>query len=237
MVDVDGQTEVAEASGPVVGQPHVGWLEITVDDPAGVGVLQRGGDLRTHAQRLGDREATRVCPGQEILHRAAGHELTHDERPAVLVADVVDGDDVGMIAEEGHGLRFAPDAHQSGLVEALGLHGGQRHVAVQGRVIGGVDPFASTLAEESPNQIAAAGEGSRQRPLPACPALRKRRCRGVGRTGHGVATDVAVAGRGQSRRSTLGTGRLELSAAARTKTCSGTCCLATRRTRHNCPSP
>ena len=107
-----GEPEVTELGRAVVGQPDVGRLEVAVDDAPAVGVIERLADLFGDPDGLVDGESAVLGPVQEVVHRAARHVLADDERPAVLLADVVDGDDVGMVAESGHGLGFPADPLQ-----------------------------------------------------------------------------------------------------------------------------
>ena len=58
---------------------------------------------------------------EQPLEIAPGHVLGDDVGPAVLLADVVDGDDVGVVAQAAHRLRLAVDSDQAGLVQALRL--------------------------------------------------------------------------------------------------------------------
>ena len=162
VVGHDRQTEVPEAGLPVLGEPDVGGLEVPVNDAAGVGVLEGGGELAGDADGVGDGQTVIVGPVEQILDGAAGHELAHDEGPALVVSDVVDGDDVGVVTEERHRLGLATDAHQPGFVQTLGLHRGQGDLAPQRRVVGGIDALAAAFTEKPPDQIAAAAE---RRPL------------------------------------------------------------------------
>ena len=60
---------------------------------------------------------------------------------AALVADVVDRDDVGVIAKPAHRLGLAPDASATLLIEPLGLNQGECHVAVELGVVAEVARF------------------------------------------------------------------------------------------------
>ena len=102
------------------------------------------------------------APPQQPFDVAALHVLADDVGLAVLVADVVDGDDVRMVAEAAHRLRLAADARQPVGVQPLGLDHGEGHVAVELRVVGQVDPLAAALAQEALDLVAAAGEGRRE---------------------------------------------------------------------------
>ena len=95
----------------------------------------------------------------EILDRAALHELGDDVGLSRLLADVVDGDHIGVVAQAAHRLGFAADAGQAGGVQALGLDQGKGHVAVEAGVVGQVDPLPTALAQEALDLVAPGGEG------------------------------------------------------------------------------
>src|SRR5438045_5412700 len=76
-----------------------------------------------------------------------------------FLAYVVDGDDVGVVAEAAHGLRLARDAGAGGGVEAFGLDQGEGDVAVEEAVVGEVNPLLAAFAEEAADFVAAVGEG------------------------------------------------------------------------------
>jgi hypothetical protein len=139
-----------------VGQPDVSGLEVAVNDPVLMGVFEGAADLLGDAQRLLDGEPEVRGLAQPRLHRAPLHQLAHDVGLAVLLADVEDRDDVWVIAQAPHGLGLAAHAREPLGVEPVGLHQRQRHLAVESRVPGQVDPLAGALAEETRRSVAAA---------------------------------------------------------------------------------
>ena len=108
-----------------------------MDDALPVGELEAVRDL--------DRDADGVAGPQRpaaldpLLQRAAGQVLHHDERGAVDLAHVVDGDDVRMreLRERARLL----DEHPSGLAigGGRGIEDLDRDLAVEGGVLGEVD--------------------------------------------------------------------------------------------------
>jgi hypothetical protein len=130
-----------------------------VDDAPVVGVLQGPAYLGGYLEALVDGKPVVGGLVDDVLDGAALHELLDDVWLAVLVADVVNGDDVRVRAEAAHGLGLAADAGQAGGVQALGLDQGEGHVAVEAGVVGQVDPLAAALAQEALDLIAAGGEG------------------------------------------------------------------------------
>ena len=155
-----GEAEVAELRRAVVGEPDVAGLEVAVDHAARVGVLEGLAELRRRCAAPRRRRAGwRSAASKRALEVAAGHVLAHDEELAVRLADVVDGDDVRVVAEAAHRLGLAPHAHAAGLVEALGLDQREGDVAVEPLVAGQVDALLGALAEEALHLVAAGGEG------------------------------------------------------------------------------
>ena len=86
-------------------------------------------------------------PGDAVLQRHAVQKLHGDEGLAVLLADVVNRADVGMV-QRGRGLRFALKTVER-LRIARDIFGQefQRDEAVQARVLGLVDDAHAAAAE------------------------------------------------------------------------------------------
>ena len=97
------QPEVGDVRPAVVVEQDVGRLDVAVDQPLAVGVVQRLGDGGDESRRLQEREARLLQSAGQV---AAVDELGHDEAQAVVgAADVVDGDDVRVVqAGEDAGL-------------------------------------------------------------------------------------------------------------------------------------
>ena len=81
---------------------HVARLQIAVNDPRGVGALQRGGDLDAVANDVGERQRTFGDPVGERFPLQVLHDQVID---AVLMADVVQRANVRM-RQAGDHLRF-----------------------------------------------------------------------------------------------------------------------------------
>src|SRR6478736_3496391 len=79
---------------------------------------------------------------------AAGHQLRHDVRLAVFLADVEDRDDVRVVAETGHRPSFTVDPSAPRVVEPVGLDDGYGDVSTETGVAGHVDNLASAFAEQ-----------------------------------------------------------------------------------------
>ena len=94
-----GDPEVGHLDGPGRGEQDVVGLDVAVEDPLAVGVVQRaagGGD--DAARGLGgDALAVEALP-----HRAPGQQLHDEQAEAGVLHVVVDGDDVRMIQVRQH---------------------------------------------------------------------------------------------------------------------------------------
>ena len=94
----------------------------------------------------------------EIIDIAAGEQRKDHLRISLVFAEVVDGNDVRMIAETSHGLGFALDARSGVFIELFRLYLGKSNVTVKDSVMGKVDPLFAALAKELLDLIAASCE-------------------------------------------------------------------------------
>ena len=126
------------------GDEQIRRLDVAVDDPGGVRGLERVGDLdRERQQQIGLERA----PGDAMLQRRPVEELHDEERAAVLLADVVDGADVGVIQRR-RGPRLAAESGQRlGIVGEVGRQELQRDEALQPRVLGFVHDAHAAAAQ------------------------------------------------------------------------------------------
>src|SRR5262249_17448539 len=140
----DGQAEVGQVRHAVGVEQDVPRLDVPVDQPPAVHVLQRLGQGDQQGRRLVEaRAAARDPLGQVVPGDVLGEEVKRDVGGA---ADVVDGDDVGVV--EGGvqaGLRVV------GLQRGRGEPVGERQLdgdeAVEVVVAGQVDDAEAPLAQ------------------------------------------------------------------------------------------
>ena len=101
-----GEPEVEDLDVLVPGDEDVLGLEVAVDDALRVGGRQTFGDLDAVLHRPPDGHVALPKP---LAQGAALEQLGHDEGDAVVLSDVVDGHDVGVIeGAGGAGLPFEP---------------------------------------------------------------------------------------------------------------------------------
>src|SRR5262249_54080463 len=134
---------------------------------------------------------------------AAGHVLRDEVELPVLLADIVDGDDVRVVPEAPHRLDLALDPAAPRLVQLLGLDERDGDLPVEARVAGEVDALLAAPPEEPPHTVAPAREGARQ---PIGRARRRGGCRTRG-PAQSLPAGVAEGLPGRGARAAVGTGQ------------------------------
>ncbi len=89
-----GQAEVADLGNPVDGQEHVRRLQVTVDDPLAMCMLDGAGECRHH---LGRGPGRRRLPRQLPVQAAATHVFLDDEKSALVSSGAEDLYDMGVL--------------------------------------------------------------------------------------------------------------------------------------------
>ena len=111
------QAEVEDLHAPVAGDHDVRRLDVAVDDAGRVCGLER----RSRLNPVLERSCQRQRPfGEHLVERRAVNELHRNEGRPFVLADFVDGDDVGMV-ERRSGAGFLDEAAMP-----LGIAGGVR---------------------------------------------------------------------------------------------------------------
>ena len=163
-----GQFDRHLAAADRAAEDHqVARLDVAVDDPAAVRVVEPGAGLRPRLGRgLG---ADRPLPLQDLGPGAALDVLHDDEVAAVVDAGVVDLDDVG-VDQFGDRQRLAPEAFDEALVvgEVLGEHL-DRDRPLEDQVFGLVDVRHAARAEPVAELVAAREGPARHQPPASLP--------------------------------------------------------------------
>ena len=151
-----GQAEVDHlGDGPVVVglDQDVGRLEVAMDDPLLVRVLNRLADVHEQFQPVGDRQVVAVA----VVGDGDAADQLHDEVGAAAVGGpgVNDAGDVGVVH---HRQRLALGLEAGD--DLPGVHAGlddlQRHLAAHGvRLFGDVDDAHAPLADQLPQRVGA----------------------------------------------------------------------------------
>ena len=106
----------------IMSRSSLRGAKFTVD-----GRESRGGGAGTLDSELSTVEGL----AEQVLYRAAGHVLADDEYLRAVLPHIEYSDDVWVIAEPTHRLRFATHTRQAGLVEAFCLDHTERDFAVE----------------------------------------------------------------------------------------------------------
>ena len=145
-----GQPEVEDLGLAALGDEDVRRLDVPVHDLFCVGGIERVGDFNgQRKQGLG----VHGLAGDTVLQRDPVEKLHGDKRLAVLLANVVNGADVGMI-QGGCGLGFALEAGQG--LRVAGHFPGQKlecDKTVQPRVFSLVDHAHTAAAQLLNNAV------------------------------------------------------------------------------------
>jgi hypothetical protein len=172
------EPEVADAHAAVAADEHVGGLEVAVDESGGVG----GGEAASRVDEAIDALSPRAFAVAEPLRqRGAVDELHGDEGAAVDHAGVEHGDHVGMLQPR-HRLRLAPQPRL--VAHGVGAQDLDGDLAVELRIVRGVDDAHAAFAEPIEEEIAAEGGAARR--------ARRRRCRRRPTVGDGLAELVPL---------------------------------------------
>jgi hypothetical protein len=153
------QAEVADLGSAVGTKPDIAGLDITVDDSFGVRELQAAAD------GLGDTDCLlywqAVLRGflNQALDITARHYRDNDVGLSFMIPDIVDSNNVRVVAEPAHSPAFAGDADSGSVIQFLGLDEGKGHISVKEGVMDKIDLLLTTFTEELPNLITAVDKG------------------------------------------------------------------------------
>jgi hypothetical protein len=91
----------------------------------------------------------------------ARHDGKHNVRLSLVVTQIVDAHDMGMVAHLGHSPGFSPDTGESGLIQLLNLDESESHLPVLDGIMCKIDLLFAALAQELLDLVTAIGEGGR----------------------------------------------------------------------------
>ena len=145
-----GQSEVENLGVSALGDKKIRRLDVAMDDALGMRRIQRIGNLDGQRQQRVQLHGT---PGDRVLQGHAVEILHGDKRLAVLLANVVNGADVGMVQRRSR-LRLALKPAER--LRILGHFIGQKlqcHEAVQPGVFGFINHTHPAAAEPVHNAV------------------------------------------------------------------------------------
>jgi hypothetical protein len=153
-----GEAEVGDLGRAVAGEQHVGGLEITMDDAALVGVLDRLSDA---LDQLGRPPRRQGAVAEGVGQAAAGDQLQRQERLPAGLAGLVDLDDVRVL-ERGDGLGLDPEPRPLRRAGAGPQDHLQSHRPPQPSLPGLVDDAHAAVADDLDDLVAVdLGQGLR----------------------------------------------------------------------------
>src|SRR6185295_12572976 len=149
--------EVGDLGAPVGVDDDVVGLEVAVDDPAAVGEARGAQDL--DGQVDGAVGVQRRLLLDDRLQRAPLEVLHRDVVGAVVLAAVVDGDDV-LVLQAGGARRLAAEAlDELAVLGEAPVEDLQRHLAPELQVLGDVDVRHAAAAQAVQDAVAPVDDG------------------------------------------------------------------------------
>ncbi len=138
------QSEVEHLHAALRVHHDVGGLQIAMHDSSGMRGRQPIGHLHRHAQGFGEPHA---LARNQLVERLPIDQLHHDEGLSILFANLVDGDDIGVIQRRG-GLGLLDKAREPLLIaESRFRQELDGHQTVETAVPGFIHPSHSALAD------------------------------------------------------------------------------------------
>ena len=147
----DAEVHQVDAPGLVLDH-HVRRLHVAVDHLARVRGVERARDLLEDRERL--VRVVRAALLDQLLEVGALHVAHRDVDEALVVAGVVDRDDVRVV-DRGDRLRLADEAlAEVGAAAELGRERLQRRLALEQQVLGLVDEAHAAAPEQAGDAVA-----------------------------------------------------------------------------------
>jgi hypothetical protein len=156
------QAKITYLSCSVSTKIHIARLYVPVDNPFAVSIIQAPADGLGDTNCLLDGEAVLRGFLNQDFDVTARHERHNDVGLSFMFPHVVDGNDVGMVAEPAHRSGFAGEAHSSGIVQFLGLDEGKRYFTFKLCIMDKVHLLNAALAQQLLNLVTAICKGGRQ---------------------------------------------------------------------------
>jgi hypothetical protein len=103
-----GQAEIENFGVAAIGDEKICGLDVTMDDAFGMRSVERVGNLDAEIKQRFHIERTAV---NAVFQRHAFEKFHDDEGASIVLADLVDGADIGMI-QRGRGAGFAAETFE-----------------------------------------------------------------------------------------------------------------------------
>src|SRR5207302_10482866 len=123
---------------------NVRGLDVAMDNPRGMRGIQSIGDFNAERQEYFDFEG---AAGDALLQGSALQALHDDERSAVLLPDIVDGADIGVVEAGGAAGLALETGKRIGIADQVVREEFEGDEAVETRILGLVDHAHSAYAQ------------------------------------------------------------------------------------------
>ncbi len=153
-----GDPEIRHLDPAVTPDQHVRRLHVAMDDAADVGGMERLADLGAHPGGLSRGQRPGLADDRRQV--LALDQLHHDVRPGVVLAEVVDGDDVGVAQRRSRTGLVAEPGQEVGVASELGPQQLDGDVALELRVARAIDPGHAALSEKLQQAVSPAEDAS-----------------------------------------------------------------------------
>ena len=137
----------ADVAAVLAGRHDVLGLDVSVDDPSGMAVVERLGDLGPDIEDVAHAQGAFAQERAQVRARQDGHD---EKQSPFIPAEVVDGDDAGVV-HLGDDLGFPLEALLGVLRQVAGRDELDGHLAVQDGILRAIDdahPAAPQLGED-----------------------------------------------------------------------------------------
>ncbi len=185
-----GQAEIHDLGMPPLGHENIRRLDVAVNNSLGMRRIQRIANIQSDLQKA--MQLYRFAR-RSVLQSDAIEKLHDDERLVLIIVDLMDGADIGMV-ESGSRARLAPEARQSDrILRYIWRQKLDRHETAEFQVLSLVDHSHAAAAEFFHNAVVGNSLADHRKwktPL-ACHVRDRRQasqciarlCRGFGPTG------------------------------------------------------
>jgi hypothetical protein len=129
---------------------QIGWLDVAVHDALAMREVEAGADLLEVGELVAEGEW--LPAADDVGQRMAVHVFHRHERLVLMLADVVDGDDV-VVTEVGSGPRLAEETLQQLFIEERIAQHLDRQQAVEIGVAREVDRAHAAMADAADDLV------------------------------------------------------------------------------------
>ena len=154
---------VFAASCAIAREPEISRLQVAVDDPQRVGVLEGTTGFGGNSQRLACRKLAVYLAAEARRQIPARHVLADDEQVDSVLDHVVDRNQVRVVTQSTHGLGLTTHSRAPFGVEPLAFDHADGNITPQASVSSQIDPFLRAFTDQMIDGVATSSEGDGRR--------------------------------------------------------------------------